>query len=285
MAVKKFSGIFPPLPTPFDHAGNFYPAKLRYNLDKWNRVNLGGYVVGAPAGEGVYLSEAEKLTLWAEAAQHTASGRLLIAATTAESVRETLHLTREAARLGYHAALVSAPLHYPAVASIPLYFQTVADSSPIPLLITGLSPETAIPLTQHPNISGVLDASGDLAQVQSLLSAAPTSFAVLNGAPSLLAASLQAGASGAILDYAAAAPFSCLTILEAVMKREYDAAQDWQLRINPAATLVNSRYGVPGLKYALDFNGFYGGPPRLPLLPLPRAAQLEIEAAFENLRG
>ena len=64
---------------------------------------------------------------------------------------------------------------------------------------------------------------------------------------------------------------------------DYDAAADWQNRIARAAVLVTSKYGVPGLKHAMDLNGYYGGPPRLPLtMPSPEAKR-EIEQAFQGL--
>jgi 4-hydroxy-2-oxoglutarate aldolase len=48
---------------------------------------------------------------------------------------------------------------------------------------------------------------------------------------------------------------------------------------------VTTKYGIPGLKHAMDLNGYYGGPPRLPLTyPSPEAKQ-EIEQAFTDLKG
>ena len=63
------------------------------------------------------------------------------------------------------------------------------------------------------------------------------------------------------------------------------AALDLQNRIGHAAALVTTKYGVPGLKYAMDLAGYYGGPPRLPLTVPTPAAKKEIEAAFADLRG
>jgi 4-hydroxy-2-oxoglutarate aldolase len=60
---------------------------------------------------------------------------------------------------------------------------------------------------------------------------------------------------------------------------------DWQNRMSRAAVLVTTTYGIPGLKYAMDLMGFYGGPPRLPLVPPPPEAKLEIEKAFKTLMG
>ena len=67
--------------------------------------------------------------------------------------------------------------------------------------------------------------------------------------------------------------------------REVQAEQDWQNRISRAAQLVTTKYGIPGLKYAMDLNGYYGGVPRLPLTPPSAAAKAEIEAAFHEIKG
>ena len=67
--------------------------------------------------------------------------------------------------------------------------------------------------------------------------------------------------------------------------REPEAAMDWQKRILRAAQLVTVKYGVPGLKYAMDLNGYYGGHPRLPLVPITPEAKKEIELAFDGLKG
>ncbi len=253
----KLNGIFPPIPTPYNHSGDIYRAKIRTNLDKWNMTNLAGYVVGSCP----FLTPAEKPLLWEEVAKHTPSTKILIADASHPSVRESVAQANLAADLGYRVAYVAAPSHNPV-----LYFQTVADQSRLPLIIEGPGP------VDHPNIIATSGAANP-----------GLPFLTTNAAN--LAPDLRAGAVGAILPYAAAAPFSCLTIFEANMKREHEAADDWQQRILAANHLVTTKYGLPGLLYAMDFNGYYGGPPRLPLVPLSRLAQLEIESAFHNLRG
>jgi 4-hydroxy-2-oxoglutarate aldolase len=93
------------------------------------------------------------------------------------------------------------------------------------------------------------------------------------------------GAAGAVLAFANAAPYSAIAVWEAYRTREHEAAQDWQNRISQAAVLVTVKYGIPGLKYAMDLNGYYGGPPRLPLTVLSAEAKREIEEAFRGLKG
>jgi 4-hydroxy-2-oxoglutarate aldolase len=110
-------------------------------------------------------------------------------------------------------------------------------------------------------------------------------FQVLVGSAPTLWPSFLMGAVGAILAYSNAAPYSCIAIWEAHLKREEAAGMDWQNRIATAARLVTVKYGIPGLKHAMDLNGYYGGPPRLPLSAPGPEAKREIEEAFRDLKG
>src|SRR5205809_8112555 len=110
-------------------------------------------------------------------------------------------------------------------------------------------------------------------------------FQVMVGSAPTLWPSLLMGACGAILAYANAAPYSVIAIWEAFRAREETAGLDWQNRIGRASAMVTTKYGVPGLKYAMDLNGYYGGPARLPLTTPTAGAKLEIEEAFRDLKG
>jgi 4-hydroxy-2-oxoglutarate aldolase len=96
---------------------------------------------------------------------------------------------------------------------------------------------------------------------------------------------LRAGANGAVTAFASAAPYATIAIWEAFRTREEEAGVDWQTRISHPSILVTDMYGVPGLKHAMDVNGYYGGPPRLPFVPVSADARSEIEHAFRDLKG
>jgi 4-hydroxy-2-oxoglutarate aldolase len=134
-------------------------------------------------------------------------------------------------------------------------------------------------------VIAIKESSGNLEKVMALIREVKHGFQVLVGSAPTLWPSLLMGACGAILAYANAAPYSTIAIWEAFRRREDAAGLDWQNRIGHAAALVTTKHGVPGLKYAMDLNGYYGGPPRLPLcVPTPEAKR-EIEAGFANLKG
>ena len=293
----KLQGIFPPIATPFDHNGDIYPAKVRHNVEKWNRTALSGYVVMGSTGESVMLTADEKYIMWELVAKHAAPEKLLIAGTGMEGVRETVALTNRAAEMGYKAAMVRTPHYYKNLIdradAQALYFRAVADQSRIPLIIynwpqaTGVDipVEAVVALSEHPNVIAIKESSGNLEKVMQMIREVKHGFQVLVGSAPTLWPSLLMGASGAILAYANAAPYSVIAIWEAYRTREEAAGLDWQNRIGRPSALVTTKYGVPGLKYAMDLNGYYGGPPRLPLVVPTPEAKKEIEEAFKDLKG
>ena len=293
----KLHGIFPPITTPFDYKGDLYRAKLQHNIEKWNQTNLAGYVAGGSTGESVYLTTEEKIELWGWVAESAASNKLLIAGTGMEGVRETVALTNRAAEMGYKAAMIRTPHYYKNLLNRAdaqaLYFRAVADQVTIPIMIynwpqaTGVDipVEAVVELSHHPNIIAIKESSGSLEKVMQMIREAKEGFQVLVGSAPTLWPSFSAGAVGAVLAFANAAPYATVTIWEAHRSRDVDTARDWQARIAKAAQLVTTKYGIPGLKYAMDLNGYYGGPPRLPLTPACPGAQREIAEAFAGIRG
>ena len=293
----KLHGIFPPITTPFNHEGDLWKVKLQHNIEKWNVTGLAGYVVCGSTGESVMLTSEEKIQLFEWAAEFTAPDKLLIAGTGVESVRETVALSNRAADIGYKVAMVRTPHYYKnLINNAPaqmLYYRAVADQSKIPLIIynwpqtTGVDipAEAVAQLSEHPNIIAIKESSGNLEKVLQMVREVKKGFQVLTGSAPTLAPTLAVGAVGAVLAFANAAPYATISIWEAHRTREPEAALDWQNRIGRAAYLVTAKYGVPGLKYAMDLAGYYGGPPRLPLtVPTPQAKK-EIDEAFADLRG
>ncbi|MDQ6705670.1 MAG: dihydrodipicolinate synthase family protein [Acidobacteriota bacterium] len=293
----KLQGIFAAITTPFDYKGDVYATKVQHNVEKWNQTSLAGYLVCSSAGEGVLLTAEEKIRVWEMVAKCAAKERLLLADATAEGVRESAALANEAARLGYHGVVCGVPHHYKTTmngaAGQMLYYRAVADESKIPVIVHNSPPctgadvlaETVAVLSQHPNIAGAIEGGTAAVRLRQIAQGARKGFQLLTGSASGVWEALQAGAHGAVISFASAAPYSAIAIWEAFRSREEDAGLDWQARIAHPSVLVTDLYGVPGLKHAMDLNGFYGGPPRLPLSVPAIDAKREIEEAFRDLKG
>src|SRR5580658_4313436 len=353
-------GIFPPITTPFYPDGNVYFKKLESNVERYSRTPCAGIVVLGSNGEAIMLSDQERCDVLKSAREAAAPNKVLIAGTGIESAIGTLRLTEYAAELGYDVAMVRTPHYYKQQmqpANLLAFYRTVADRSPLPVMIynfpqaTGydIPAELVIELAQHPNLIGIKESSGDVEKVRTMVEGArhiqrsatvtetfdavtprmlaagahtngdggalvpvgalsgdsspkPSSsavtvvgkmktrqkevgFQVLVGAAQKLHPSLDAGAVGAILAFACPAPTACYEIYAAWKEGDAELARLKQERIAVAAQRVVSDLGISGVKYGMDFNGYFGGPARLPLLPLTGEAKDEIERLLADVRN
>jgi 4-hydroxy-2-oxoglutarate aldolase len=110
-------------------------------------------------------------------------------------------------------------------------------------------------------------------------------FQLLCGSAQTLYSSLEAGATGGVLALADFAPQACCEIYTAWAEKDAALAAEKQQRIVRAGVEVCGQMGIPGVKYALDLNGYYGGRPRMPLLPLTGEEQRKVEELTEDIRN
>ena len=279
----EISGIFPALTTPYREDGSVAPELFTKNISRYNRTGLSGYVVLGSTGESVMLAAGEGESLLAAAKDAAAPGKLLIAGTGAESTAATIAKTKRAAEFGYDVALVKTPYYYkPAYKAETFirHYRTVADASPIPVLLysvpifTGVTLDTPeiLTLAEHPNIIGIKDSSGVIQRVVEVASQAGSSFRVLTGGAGVLYPALAAGANGAILALASALPERCVAVYESWKGGRHGEALSLQQELAQASKIIVTEAGIGGLKYAMDVRGYHGGMPRLPL-PTPSEAK------------
>jgi 4-hydroxy-2-oxoglutarate aldolase len=271
-----FEGVFPPVLTPF-RGDDVALDRLAANLRRLDAHPLAGYVVLGSTGEFPLLSESEKERVIETARAETPRSKLLIAGTGGESTAAAIRLTKRAAGLGADAALVITPGYFKAMMKPPAliaHYRAVADASPVPVLLynfpanTGinLEPETVARLAEHPNIRGIKDSSGNVLQAGEAVRMTPKTFHVLVGSPIALVPALMLGAAGGILAVANVAPAECCEIHRLALAGQWGEARELTYRLSPLSTGISARYGIGGLKAALDLLGCYGGPPRMPLM-------------------
>ena len=286
-------GVLSPVPTPFGEDGEVAYDRLAENLQRWSRTELSGYLVVGSTGECATLTEHEKLRLWEVARKHIPGEKRFIAGTGCESTRETIALTRQAAIIGAEAALVVTPWYYKGAMKsreLEAHFTAVADAAPIPILLynvpqfTGvvIEPDAVAKLAGHPNIVGMKDSSGVMGTFAELVRVTPPSFQVVVGTAVTFYAGLCLGARGGILLLANIAPQECVLIHRLFEDGKHEEARRLQLRLMPLSRVIDSRFGIPGVKAAMSLRGYYGGPPRPPLLPLQPD---ETEAVRKELAG
>lgn len=250
-------------------------------------AGLAGVVVAGSTGEAVLLDERERAALVEAAREVVPRDRLLIAGTGAESTRNCIRLTRQAAERGADAVLVVAPHYYGGAMTAPAlhaHYRRVADESPVPVVLYNipkymhfaLAPQLVSDLSEHPNIVGIKDSSGDLDLLTCYVNAQSGSFSVLTGSAQTFAPALAAGARGAVLAAALFAPTITLSIYESALMGDTRGAAEMQKRLTPLGKRIVGELGIPGVKAALDRVGLHGGPVRSPLLSLSTAEEREV---------
>ncbi|HEY2460489.1 MAG TPA: dihydrodipicolinate synthase family protein [Candidatus Acidoferrum sp.] len=288
------SGIYPALTTPYAADGSVSLSDLKHNIQRFNAINLAGYVVLGSTGESVLLSRAEMEKILATAKEFAAAGKILIAGTGAESTAETIDRTKRAAELGYHVALIKTPYYYkPSYKTEVLvaHYKKVADASPIPILLysvpqfTGvtLEPPEIAEMAHHPNIIGIKDSSGHVQRIGDTVNAVPASFQVLTGGAAIVFPAIAVGARGAILALVNALPEKCVALYESVQRGSMSESRKLQSTLAKASKLIVTENGIAGIKFVMDQRGYRGGLPRLPLQPLADASKQRLSAFLAAL--
>ena len=290
-------GIIPPLVTPFDDTGAVRYDYFEQNLDRYLEAGIEGYLVIGSNGESVYLEQPEKLKLIELARKHLPSSVTLLAGTGLESTRATLELSKQAAERGVDGVLVKNPFYFKNQMTFDVYvahYTAVADASPVPVVIynvpvfTGISLESrlVVELSKHPNVRGLKDSSGNVKLISEVVwNTDPRRFSVLAGAAHTLFPSMMVGASGGIVALACAAPGAVMALYRAVAAADYKRAGMIQRIIAPAAGAVTEKYGIAGLKGAMQFEGLQPGLPRRPLLPLTEPQQQDLQQVFRRMNS
>ena len=285
-------GILLPTTTPFDPSGQISKSAITSNIKEWSARDVLGFVVLGSTGERVHLDEREYLEVIE--VSRAASDSVLIVGAGQQSTVGTIKEIKNAARAGAEAVLVITPYFYrPAITQETLinYYTAVADEAPVPVLLysmpplTGIKiePETVARLSEHPNIIGVKDSSNDVAGFRRTVELCPSDFAVMTGNGTVLLDALRAGATGGILAVGCVVPDVCVEIFRAYGAQDLERAERLQEQLTPLAAAVTTKYGIGGLKAALDLAGYRGGAVRAPLRSPDEAARAEIKTVLDRI--
>lgn len=280
-------GILLPFTTPFKQNEDIDAEALRANIRRWNQTGIGGYVALGSTGERVNLNEREYLEVIECAREEVPKSLSFIVGAGQQSTRHTINEVKQAATAGADAVLVITPHFYrSAITQQALinHYSAIADSSPVPLILYSMpeltsimiEPETAAQLSAHPNIIAIKDSSADMPRFRETVQLVADDFAVLAGNGTVLYEALGAGARGAILAVGCVATARCLELYRLAQTGDNEGASALQEKLTPLALAVTKRYGIGGLKAAMDMIGFAGGPTRPPLQPPSAGAQQEI---------
>jgi 4-hydroxy-2-oxoglutarate aldolase len=289
---KPLEGIYVALTTPFI-GEEISTAKMRENVRRLNGTGVSGFLVLGSTGESVSLSDGESLAMVEAVLEAAAPDKKILVGTARESTRETIAFANRLPDRGIAAALVRPPCYFKSKMTreaLRAHYLAVAENSRLPVVLynipqnTGviLEPRLAVDLAAHPNILGLKESGGSLGYLAEVVREVPEDFRYFLGAGSVVFPGLEMGACGAILAVANAVPEMSAELFRLFKAGRLEEARRVQLDLVPFNKLLVEVYGIAGLKFAQDLRGYYGGPTRLPLLPVDDKAKREIEALLKK---
>jgi 4-hydroxy-2-oxoglutarate aldolase len=287
-------GVFLPVTTPFDDVtGDIAPVAMRENLRRYVSEPIDGIVLFGSTGEGALLDDEEKVRLTAFAREVVPAGIVLVAGASGESSRATVRQAKLAAEEGAEYVLVHAPWYfgpYLSAAAMAAHYRTVADESPIPIIVYHIPKYTKVTIdgglmgeiVRHPNVAGLKDSSGDVKRFAEYTEACPRDKRLFVGNGTLLYTALELGGAGGVLAIADIVPGRCADLVRAF--RSGDSRQAGQIQ-EGLATMhkeIVAAFGAVGVKAALDLMGWVGGSPRAPLRSLGEKERRQVGRVLEN---
>lgn len=273
---KRIAGIFAPITTPFvndDVSLNY----LRQNIRKYRETPLAGFLVLGSNGENKCLSDDEKLKILEVVLEEKADHQLVMAGSGYESTRQTIEFSKKVASLDANFVSVLNPSYFKKRLTDDAligYYMDVANALSIPVLaynapgFTGvtLSVKVIEKISRHPNIVGMKDTSPG--NMSNYLAVSDDNFDVLSGTINTLFMALMLGASGGVVSLANAFPEICCTLFDRCQSGDIQGGRELHYKLFKLNRAVSGSFGVAGVKYAMEISGYFGGAPRLPLLPL-----------------
>jgi 4-hydroxy-tetrahydrodipicolinate synthase len=284
--MTTFSGVWLPVITPFvdgeiDYAGY---EKL---VDHYVRVGVSGIIPLGTTGESPTIDEVEAETL-VERTVATVAGRVpVLVGMGANDTRKAVKAVKRLGRQGVQGILSVCPYYNrPSQDGMREHFTRIAEATDRPILIynipyrTGvnLSNETLLSLAELPNIAGVKDSSGIIAQSLELLRLRPKGFSVLTGEDAYFYTMLAHGADGGILASSHVETERFLSVYDRMIANDHQGARAvWQ----GLETLVPLLFKEPNpmpIKHCLWRQGLIQSPEgRLPLTRITEALARELD--------
>ncbi|OCT71714.1 hypothetical protein XELAEV_18034692mg [Xenopus laevis] len=285
-------GIYPPIATPFTDKEEVDYGKLHENLQKYCSFPFSGFVVQGSNGEYAYLTREERLEVVRRVRQAVPKEKLIMAGSGCESTQATIEMTVEMAQSGADVVLVVTPSYYRGKmtsSALVHHYTKVADHSPVPVVLysvpanTGLDlpVDAVVTLSQHPNIIGLKDSGGDITRIGLIIHKTKhLGFQVLSGSAGFLLAGYSVGAVGGVCALANVLGAQVCELENLCLNGRWQEAKELQHRLIEPNSAVTRKFGIPGLKQAMDWFGFNGGKCRSPLLPLTEQEIKELRHIF-----
>jgi len=287
---EKLRGVFAPISTPFTKSGEVDYEGLASNVRRYAKAGLKGYLALGSNGENKSLTNDEKLKVLETIIKNKGEDQVVMAGSIFESTFETIQMAQKMVELGADYITLLPPCYFKKQMTDDVLYKYFTDVAEVvkPCLVynapqyaggVGLSVNLIKRLSTHPNIVGVKDSS--TGNMESILFAVRDRFTVLAGSINNFFAAMSMGGAGGVLSLANSFPEITVELYNLLANKEYEKAIALYDRVLQINKIVSGKGGVAAVKYAMDLNGYVGGAPRLPLMPLTEAEKQEIKVKLQ----
>ena len=291
MKKTVFRGMATAMVTPMNAGGIDYEAMGRF-IDWQIENGINALVVMGTTGENATIEPEDQTEVIRYTVERVAGRIPVIAGTGTNNTEHVLRNTREACGAGADAVLVVTPYYNKATQNgLIKHFTTVADASSVPVIAynvpsrTGVNilPKTAAALAEHPNIVGIKEASGNMAQMVEMAALCGDRLHIYSGEDALTVPMMAMGAKGTISVLSNVVPRESVAMTDACIAGDFQTAADWQCRLLPLINALFSEVNPIPAKAAVSAMGFGEDFLRLPLTPMEEPAREKLYAEMRKL--
>ena len=286
-----FQGMATAMITPMNARGIDFDTMGRF-IDWQIASGINALVVMGTTGENATIEPEDQTEVIRYTVERVAGRIPVIAGTGTNNTEHVLRNTREACRVGADAVLVVTPYYNKATQNgLVKHFYAVADASTVPVIVynvptrtsVNILPRTAAALAEHPNIVGIKEASGNMAQMVEMAALCEGKLDIYSGEDALTVPMMAMGAKGTISVLSNVAPREAVAMTDACLAGDYKTAAAWQCKLLPLINALFSEVNPIPAKAAVSAMGFGEDWLRLPLTPMEPAARAKLYDEMRKL--
>ena len=286
-----FQGMATAMITPMNARGIDFDTMGRF-IDWQIASGINALVVMGTTGENATIEPEDQTEVIRYTVERVAGRIPVIAGTGTNNTEHVLRNTREACRVGADAVLVVTPYYNKATQNgLVKHFYAVADASTVPVIVynvptrtsVNILPRTAATLAEHPNIVGIKEASGNMAQMVEMAALCEGKLDIYSGEDALTVPMMAMGAKGTISVLSNVAPREAVAMTDACLAGDYKTAAAWQCKLLPLINALFSEVNPMPAKAAVSAMGFGEDWLRLPLTPMEPAARAKLYDEMRKL--
>jgi 4-hydroxy-tetrahydrodipicolinate synthase len=290
--MTRLQGCGTALVTPFTERGEVDYHALR-GLVEWQIAEGIDFLVPCGStGEAQTLDEAEREKVVAQVVEAAAGRVPVMAGASSNDTSRAVAEARRMCRVGADYILTATPYYNkPSQGGLYRHFTAVADASPKPICLynvpgrtaVNLQPAITLQLAEHPNVMGIKEASGDLAQIMRILRSRPDDFSVLSGDDWLTLGVVAAGGDGLVSVASNEMPGPMRAMVSLLLSGDLERAREWHYRLLPLMEANFLESNPAPVKAALALTGRIRNELRLPLVPATEKTRATLAGVLKDL--